>query len=63
MQHVVRFLQSYLKEHWNVLRHAQIRDPVLGMLALIEKWQVQSQDAAVATRAETRRTHGGMRVR
>ena len=63
MRHVVRFLQSYLKEHWDVLRHAQIRDPVLGMLALIEKWRVQSLDDAVATGAETRRTHGGMRVR
>ena len=26
MRHVVQFLQAYLQEHWQVLRHAQIRD-------------------------------------
>ena len=40
MGHIVKFLQQYLKEHWNVLRHAPIGDPTLGMLALIEKWRV-----------------------
>ena len=38
MRHVVQFLQTYLRAHWSVLRHAQIRDPALGVLALIEKW-------------------------
>lgn len=37
MKHVVLFLRDYLREHWPVLRHAQIRDPALGVLALIEK--------------------------
>lgn len=40
MRHVVQFLQRYLRLHWDALRHAQIRDPALGVLALIEKWGV-----------------------
>lgn len=40
MRHVVRFLRSYLKRHWKVLRHAQLRDPGLCILALLEKWGV-----------------------
>jgi hypothetical protein len=40
MRHVVEFLQLYLRQHWDVLRHAQIREPALGVLALIEKWRV-----------------------
>lgn len=38
MRHVVDFLRSYLREHWDVLHHAQIKDPTLGLLALLEKW-------------------------
>ena len=38
MAHVVQFLQHYLREHWPVLRHAQVRDPAFGVLALLEKW-------------------------
>ena len=37
MGHVVAFLQQYLRERWNVLRHAPIKDPTLDVLALIEK--------------------------
>ena len=40
MRHVVRFLQTYLRAHWEVLRHGQIRDAAFGVLALIEKWGV-----------------------
>ena len=39
MGHIVAFLQQYLREHWSVLRHAPIKDPALGVLALIEKWR------------------------
>ena len=38
MHHVVEFLREYLREHWDVLRHAQIKDNTFGLLALIEKW-------------------------
>jgi hypothetical protein len=43
MRHIVLFLQSYLREHWSILRHAQIRDPAFGVLALIEKWGVDAK--------------------
>jgi hypothetical protein len=45
MRHVVRFLQAYLRQHWDVLRHAPIKDTALGVLTLIEKWGVD-RDAA-----------------
>jgi hypothetical protein len=61
MRHVVQFLQKYLREHWDVLRHAQIRDAAFGVLALIEKWGVQAEGGP--TMSETRRKHGGVRVR
>ena len=38
MAHVVSFLRDYLRTHWQILRHAQIKDPTLGTLALLEKW-------------------------
>ena len=43
MRQVVLFLRSYLREHWSVLRHAQIRDPAIAVLALIEKWGVDAK--------------------
>ena len=43
MRHVVEFLRGYLRAHWEILRHAQIKDPTLGLLALLEKWGVESQ--------------------
>ena len=57
MGHVVDFLRSYLRDHWDVLRHAQIKDPTLGLLALLEKWGSEPQNVTRrepegATRAE-----------
>ena len=37
MGHVVTFLQDYLRRHWEVLRHAQFKDPAFGFLATLEK--------------------------
>ncbi len=37
LAHVTEFLRSYLREHWEVLRHAQFRDPVLSLLMTLEK--------------------------
>lgn len=37
LAHVLGFLQEYLRSHWPVLRHTQLKDPTLGFLALIEK--------------------------
>ena len=35
--HVVQFLQAHLRDHWEVFRHAQWKDPAFGFLATIEK--------------------------
>ncbi|MCF6282071.1 MAG: hypothetical protein L3J28_07645 [Candidatus Polarisedimenticolaceae bacterium] len=35
--HVVQFLQEYLRQHWEVLHHAQFKDPALGFLMTLEK--------------------------
>lgn len=45
MNHVVGYLQAYLHAHWHVLRHAQIHDEGLAVLALMEKWGL-GHDAA-----------------
>lgn len=34
---VADFLRAYLQEHWQVLHHAQFKDPVLSMLMTLEK--------------------------
>lgn len=34
---VVRFLQDYLRQHWEVLHHAQFKDPAFGFLVTLEK--------------------------
>jgi hypothetical protein len=43
MAHIVGFLRSYLRGHRDVLRHAQLRDPGLAMLALLEKWNADGE--------------------
>lgn len=35
--HVARFLQGYIREHWEFVRHAQFKDPVFGFLVTLEK--------------------------
>jgi hypothetical protein len=62
MRQVVLFLRGYLREHWAVLRHAQIRDPALGVLALIEKWGVEAQSGRTPNNRQKERTNGGVRV-
>ena len=37
LTHVVRFLEDYVRSHWDTMRHAAMKDPVLGHLALVEK--------------------------
>jgi hypothetical protein len=34
---IVEFLQGYLREHWDVLRQAEYKDPALGFLVMLEK--------------------------
>lgn len=35
--HIESFLQGFIREHWEVLRHAQFKDPVFGFLVMQEK--------------------------
>jgi hypothetical protein len=35
--HVLDYLQSYVRRHWNVLRHLQFKDPAFGFLMTLEK--------------------------
>jgi hypothetical protein len=35
--HIRRYLQDYLRQYWNVLCHAQFKDPAFGFLAMLEK--------------------------
>jgi hypothetical protein len=62
MGHIVRFLRSYLKEHWDILRHAQIRDSALGMLALMEKLGVDAGGALAPMKRQKERPNGGVRM-
>ena len=62
MGHIVHFLRSYLKEHWDVLRHAQIRDPALGMLALMEKLHVEVPGGRPPINRQKERANGGVRM-
>jgi hypothetical protein len=39
LAHVVGFLSDYVRAHWEVLKHTQSKDPVLGFLMLMEKLQ------------------------
>ena len=36
----IRFHMNYpdIREHWDVLRHAQVKDPTVGVLTLLEKF-------------------------
>ena len=63
MRHVVEFLQQYLREHWDVLRHTQIRDTAFGVLALIEKWGAHGQIESAGDQPPARRNHGAVRMR
>ena len=35
--HIIDFLQRFLREHWDVLRQAEYKDPAFGFLVLLEK--------------------------
>lgn len=62
MGNIVLFLRSYLTQHWDVLGHAQIRDPALGMLALMEKLRVDAPGGRSPINRQQERANGGVRV-
>lgn len=35
--HIVSFLREFAEEHWDILRHAQFKDPGLSFLMVLEK--------------------------
>lgn len=37
LKHVVRFLQEYIREHWEILHHGQFKHPAFGFLVSLEK--------------------------
>jgi hypothetical protein len=37
LAHVTKFLREYIRQHWDVLRHAQFKDPAFGFLVTLEK--------------------------
>lgn len=37
LDHVVGYLQGHLRAHWDQIGHSQLKDPTLGLLALLEK--------------------------
>lgn len=63
MRHVVQFLQGYLREHWDILRHAPIKDLALGALSLLEKWGVEGQGSREREDIRKEKTNGGVRMR
>ena len=63
MQQVVLFLQQYLRAHWEILRHAQIREPAFGMLALLEKWGAHEEAEPAINQQRRGGNRGDMRMR
>lgn len=37
LPHVTRYLREYIRRNWTTLRHAQLRQPTFGLLALLEQ--------------------------
>ncbi len=37
LAHVISYLRRYIEDHWEYLRHAQMRQPALGLLALLQQ--------------------------
>jgi len=35
--HILAFLEEHFREHWELVRHAQLNDPILGLLLTLEK--------------------------
>lgn len=48
--HVIRFLRQHLREQWAALRHAQLKDGSLALIALLEKAQCERDHVRFGTR-------------
>jgi hypothetical protein len=49
LDHVIGYLQEHLRAHWDQIGHSQLKDPTLGLLALLEK-STRASHHAEATR-------------
>ncbi len=47
MGHIVNFIESYLDEHWEILRTAQFKHPTLGLLMVIKKARANMNTAGI----------------
>jgi len=54
LAHVVRYLEAYVHEHWDVLKHVQLKDPAFGFLATREKAVRGAGDANAEPRRDAR---------
>ena len=43
LSHVVSFTQQFLRQHWDILRHASSKDLALGLLMTLEKIRVSGE--------------------
>ncbi len=43
--HIVNFIENYLRDHWEVLRHTHFSNPALGLLMIREKARRQARGA------------------
>jgi hypothetical protein len=35
--HIQRFLTEYIREHWDLIRASEFKDPAFGLLVVLEK--------------------------
>lgn len=40
--HIVEFIEGYLREHWEVLRHSEFSNPALGLFMVLEKARLEA---------------------
>ena len=47
LDHVIGYLQDHVRAHWDQIGHSRLKDPALGLLALLEKANRASPHAEV----------------
>lgn len=61
--HIIDFLQRFLREHWEVLRQAEHKDPAFGFLVLLEKTLPRTTSEAAPRTAPDATTGAETRAR
>ncbi len=39
--HIISFIEEYIEQHWDVLRHAQFKHQALGLFMVMEKARLE----------------------